>query len=84
MEEFQVIDHCLMVKLPKEVDHHQAGYYCKKADTFLFQPEVNHVVFDFEEKNILEIRSSILEELKKLHPEYEFVCVIDQDISLSM
>ena len=42
------------------------------------------VVFDFEEKNILEIRSSILEELKKLHPEYEFVCVIDQDISLSM
>ncbi|MBR4734074.1 MAG: anti-sigma factor antagonist [Lachnospiraceae bacterium] len=54
MEEFQVIDHCLMVKLPKEVDHHQAGYYCKKADTFLFQPEVNHVVFDFEDTEFMD------------------------------
>ncbi len=54
MEEFQVIDHCLMVKLPKEVDHHQAGYYCQKADAFLFQPEVNHVVFDFEDTEFMD------------------------------
>ena len=54
MEEFQVIDHCLMVKLPKELDHHRAGYFSQKADAFLFQPEVSHVVFDFEDTEFMD------------------------------
>lgn len=49
MENFQVIDNCLMVKLPAEVDHYQAGYICQEADRFLLQEEVCHVVFDFED-----------------------------------
>ena len=32
MEEFQVIDKYLMIKLPEEVDHHRATDICKKAD----------------------------------------------------
>ena len=49
MEDFQVIDHCLMVKLPKELDHYQAGYICKEADKYLLREDVLNVVFDFEE-----------------------------------
>lgn len=26
-EEFEVIDNCLMVRLPEEIDHHQSGRY---------------------------------------------------------
>ena len=32
MEEFQIIDNCLMVKLPQEIDHHRAGFISEKAD----------------------------------------------------
>lgn len=49
MENFQVIDNCLMVKLPEEVDHYQAGYICQEADRYLLQDNVCHVVFDFED-----------------------------------
>ena len=31
MEEFQIIDNCLMVKLPREVDHHRASYKIGRA-----------------------------------------------------
>lgn len=48
MEEFQVIDNCLMVKLPEEVDHHRAAYICENADRYIVHENVNHVVFDFE------------------------------------
>ena len=34
MEEFQVIDHCLVVRLPEEIDHHRAGYLCERADHY--------------------------------------------------
>ena len=49
MEQFQVIDHCLMVKLPEEVDHHLSQYLCKRADEYLMQKEVNNIIFDFED-----------------------------------
>ena len=54
MEDFQVIDHCLMVKLPEEVDHYQAGYICHKADQFLLRDDVFNVVFDFEDTSFMD------------------------------
>lgn len=54
MENFQVIDNCLMVKLPEEVDHYQAGYICQEADRFLLRDEVCNVVFDFEETSFMD------------------------------
>ncbi len=54
MEEFQVIDNCLMVKLPQEVDHHRAAYICENADKFLLQENVCHVVFDFEDTRFMD------------------------------
>ncbi|MBO4290305.1 MAG: anti-sigma factor antagonist [Lachnospiraceae bacterium] len=49
MENFRVIDNCLMVKLPEEVDHYLAGDICEEADRLLMQDQVCHVVFDFED-----------------------------------
>ena len=54
MEDFQVIDNCLMVKLPAEVDHYQAGYICEEADRFLLRQDVFNVVFDFEDTNFMD------------------------------
>lgn len=54
MDQFQVIDHCLMVKLPPELDHYQAGYFSREADSFLLRPEVCHVVFDFEDTEFMD------------------------------
>lgn len=54
MDDFQVIDHCLMVRLPQEVDHYRAGYICREADRYLLDDEVNHVVFDFEDTQFMD------------------------------
>ena len=54
MEEFQVIDNCLMVKLPKEVDHHLAGYICENADRYIVRENVSNVVFDFEDTRFMD------------------------------
>lgn len=54
MEEFQVIDNCLMVRLPREVDHHRAGYICENADRYIVREEVSNVVFDFEDTRFMD------------------------------
>ncbi len=54
MEEFQVIDNCLMVRLPREVDHHRAGYICENADRFIVREDVSNVVFDFEDTTFMD------------------------------
>ena len=35
MEDFQIIDKCLMVKLPEEIDHYRSSYICEKADDMI-------------------------------------------------
>ncbi|MBQ2803504.1 MAG: anti-sigma factor antagonist [Lachnospiraceae bacterium] len=54
MEDFQVIENCLMVKLPKEVDHHRTAYLCESADKLLIRDDVEHVVFDFEDTRFMD------------------------------
>ncbi len=46
-EDFQVIDNCLLIQLPEEIDHHGAGFICECADRYLVRKEVRDVVFDF-------------------------------------
>ena len=56
------------------------GFYLdeqKKLVTF-------DIVFDFEEKEYQKIQADIMESLQTDYPDYHFVSVIDQDISLSM
>ena len=65
-------------KYPKILQIH--GFYAdEEKSTATFD-----IVFDFDEKNITQIRTAILEALQKEFPDFNFVCVIDQDISLSM
>lgn len=53
-EDFQVIDHCLMIRLPEEVDHHQAAIICEHADRLLYREDVCNVVFDFENTSFMD------------------------------
>ena len=46
-QDFQIIDNCLMVRMPEEVDHHRAAYICEGADRLLVRENVENVVFDF-------------------------------------
>lgn len=54
MEDFQVIDNCLMVKLPEEIDHYKSSYICERADYFILNKGVEHVVFDFESTRFMD------------------------------
>lgn len=54
MEDYQIIDNCLMVKLPEEVDHYRAGFICENADKYILREEVQHVVFDFEDTRFMD------------------------------
>lgn len=52
--DFQIIDHCLMVRLPEEIDHHGAGAICEIADRYLLKEEVRNIVFDFERTRFMD------------------------------
>lgn len=54
MEDFKVIDNCLMVRLPEEIDHHKASYISENADKHIVSDKVNHVVFDFEDTRFMD------------------------------
>ena len=52
--DFQVIDDCLLIQLPEEIDHHRAGFICECADRYLVREEVRNVVFDFERTRFMD------------------------------
>lgn len=54
MEDFKVIDNCLMIKLPEEVDHHKSTFIGERADWFIVKENVSHVVFDFEDTKFMD------------------------------
>lgn len=54
MEDFKVIDHCLMIRLPEEIDHHKSAYISDNADKYILKEDVNHVVFDFEDTRFMD------------------------------
>lgn len=46
---FAIIDRHLMVRMPQEVDHHNASGLRMQTDRFIMEDEVDHVIFDFED-----------------------------------
>lgn len=54
MEDFKVIDHCLMIRLPEEIDHHKSAYISDNADKFILKEDVSNVVFDFEDTRFMD------------------------------
>lgn len=53
-EEFQVIKSCLMIRMPREVDHHQARRIRETADRYIEGKNISHVIFDFELTNFMD------------------------------
>lgn len=52
--EIKVIDDYLCIKMPKEIDHHNAEIISKKVDTYILAKKVNHIVFDFMDTEFMD------------------------------
>ena len=52
--DFRIIDDCLLIRLPEEIDHHGAGAICENADKYLLREEVRNVIFDFEKTKFMD------------------------------
>ena len=52
--QFKVIDDYLCIRMPKEIDHHNAESLSKKVDKFILEGQVNHVVFDFVDTEFMD------------------------------
>lgn len=53
-ENFAVVDNCLLVKVPNELDHHQAAGLRQLADRYLMDERVENLVFDFGETTFMD------------------------------
>ena len=54
MEEYKIIDHYLMIRLPEEIDHNSCKNISRRADHMLLDNEVSHVVFDFSDTKFMD------------------------------
>lgn len=53
-EEYKIIDHYLMIRLPEEIDHHRSAEISRKADHMILDNNVAHVVFDFSDTKFMD------------------------------
>ena len=52
--QFKLIDDYLCIKMPKEIDHHNAELLSRKIDRFILAGKVNHIVFDFADTEFMD------------------------------
>ena len=53
-EQMSVYENCLMIKMPKEVDHFKAEQIRQDADKYLQDTKVEHIVFDFSSTEFMD------------------------------
>lgn len=53
-ERFQMIENYLMIRMPEEIDHHQASVLSKTADSYIVREPVKNIVFDFEDTRFMD------------------------------
>ena len=53
-EQFKVVEDYLCVKMPKEIDHHNAKALSMRIDNYIYEQKVNHVVFDFSDTEFMD------------------------------
>ena len=59
MEEmYAVKDNCLLVMMPKEMDHHKADAIRMKIDEYLLDNKAQNVIFDFENTRFMDSSGS--------------------------
>lgn len=49
-----IIDNYLCIRMPKEVDHHEAAGIREHADRLLLNENVRNIVFDFERTSFMD------------------------------
>ena len=53
-EDYKIIDHYLMIRLPEEIDHHSCSAICRRADHMMLDNSVSHIVFDFSDTKFMD------------------------------
>ncbi|MGL5260309.1 MAG: STAS domain-containing protein [Lachnospiraceae bacterium] len=53
-EDFKVIDDYLCIKMPDEIDHHNAEKISGGADYYILHNNINNIVFDFEDTSLMD------------------------------
>ena len=53
-EDYKIIDHYLMIRLPEEIDHHSCNVICRRADHMMLDNSVSHIVFDFSDTKFMD------------------------------
>lgn len=53
-ERIQIVDNYLVVKVPEELDHHQAAYVRQYVDKYLLDEGIEHIIFDFEHTQFMD------------------------------
>ncbi|BCN30026.1 anti-sigma F factor antagonist [Anaeromicropila herbilytica] len=51
---FEVTDHCLIIKLTSELDHHCALKIREKSDSLIAKGNIKNIIFDFKEANFMD------------------------------
>lgn len=56
MEEnmFEIKENCLLIRLPEEIDHHNAKSIRRSADRYICDNRVSQIVFDFENTKFMD------------------------------
>ena len=54
LDNYRVIEDCLCIRMPEEVDHHRSDEICKNADHYILESQVGNVVFDFEDTHFMD------------------------------
>ena len=53
-EDYKIIDHYLMIRLPEEIDHLCCSAICWRADHMMLDKSVSHIVFDFSDTKFMD------------------------------
>ena len=51
---FEIIDHCLIVKLEEDLDHHNCINVREEADKIIMRRNIKHIIFDFSATNFMD------------------------------
>ena len=51
---FKVIGDYLCIRMPKEIDHHNAQCFSEQADYFICHKKISHIVFDFADTEFMD------------------------------
>ena len=69
MENYIVVNQCLFVKMPKELDHHETVRIRSDMDGYFITHPIRHVAFDFSETEFIDSSGIglIMGRYEKLH-----------------